>query len=325
MSGPAQREERDQVSISTTYSGVIPPVVTPLTDDGSVDRASLERVVQHLLDGGVDGLFALGSTGETVFLTDAQRDAALEVIVHTAAGAVPVMAGCIEPTTPRVLERVRAAERRGVDAVVATAPFYAIVGPHEVERHLRAVADGSSVPTLAYDIPICVGRKLSLELLLKLAAEGVLAGVKDSSGDDVAFRQLRIGLDDQGDPGFALLTGHELVVDGMLLAGASGSVPGLGNVDPVGYVRLHRYAEKQDWATARSEQERLARLFRIVDAADPATAGGATRGVGAFKTALHLLGVIDSPAVSLPMRRYDEAEIARVRRQLEFAGLTVRR
>lgn len=309
----------------TTFTGVIPPVVTPLTDDGDVDRASLERLVQHLLDGGVDGLFALGSSGETVFLTDAQRDVALEVIVRAAGGAVPVLAGCIEPATPRVLERVSAAERLGADAVVVTAPFYAIAGPHEVERHLRSVSAAGTVPVFAYDIPVCVGRKLPLDLLLRLAADGVLAGVKDSSGDDVAFRQLRIGLDDQGDTGFSLLTGHELVVDGMLLAGASGSVPGLGNVDPAGYVRLHSYAEKQDWQAARAEQERLARLFRIVDAPDPATTAGATRGVGAFKTALHLLGVIDSPAVSLPMRRFDVIETARVREQLELAGLTVRR
>lgn len=310
---------------STTYTGVIPPVVTPLTEDGDVDRASLERLVQHLLDGGVDGLFALGSSGETVFLTDAQRDEALEVIVHCAAGAVPVLAGCIEPATPRVLERVRAAERLGAEAVVVTAPFYAIVGPHEIERHLRAVAVASSLPVLAYDIPVCVGRKLPLDLLLRLAAEDVLVGVKDSSGDDVAFRQLRIGLDDQQGSGFSLLTGHELVVDGMLLAGASGSVPGLGNVDPSGYARLHSYADKQDWAAARVEQERLARLFRIVDAADPATTAGVTRGVGAFKTALHLLGIIDSPTVSLPMRTFDDVETSRVREQLEIAGLDVRR
>lgn len=306
-----------------TLTGVIPPVVTPLTDDGDVDVASLERLVHHLLDGGVSGLFALGSSGETVFLTDPQRDRALEVIARTAAGAVPVIAGCIEPTTPRVIQRVRAAERIGVDAIVATAPFYAIVGPHETERHLRAVGAASTLPLLAYDIPVCVGRKLPNDLLLQLASDGVLAGVKDSSGDDVAFRQLVVGLQDQHVEDFATLTGHEVVVDAMLLAGATGSVPGLANVDPHGYVRLHRGAADGDWDTAHKEQERLVRLFRIVDAADPATAAGVTRGIGAFKTALYLLGVIDSPAVSLPMRRYDADETGRVRGQLERAGLSV--
>lgn len=312
------------MTTAAPFAGVIPPVVTPLTDDGEVDRVSLERLVHHLLSAGVNGLFPLGSSGETVFLTDAQRDVALEVVVGVTAGAVPVIAGCIEPTTPRVIERVRAAERAGVDAVVTTAPFYAIVGPYEVERHLRAVAAATDLPTLAYDIPVCVGRKLPNDLVLRLAAEGVLAGVKDSSGDDVSFRQLVLAAEEAGLDGFAALTGHEVVVDGMLLAGAHGSVPGLGNVDPGGYVRLHRSAADGDWTTAREEQERLVRLFRIVDSAD-LTAAGATRGVGAFKTALHLLGVIDSPAVSLPMRRYDAAETGRVREQLELAGLTVRR
>jgi 4-hydroxy-tetrahydrodipicolinate synthase len=300
----------------------VPPTVTPLTEEGEVDVSSLERLVERLLDAGVDGVFALGSSGETVFLTDRQRDQALETIVKTVGGAVPVMAGCIEPTTRRVLDRAEASARLGADALVVTAPFYAIVGPHEVERHFRSLAASAELPLLAYDIPVCVHTKLSTDLLTRLAAEGLLAGVKDSSGDDVAFRQLVLSITEHApDAGFGLLTGHEVVVDAMMLAGASGSVPGLGNVDPAGYVRLHRACVDGDWDAARREQDRLTRLFRIVDAADPATAAGATRGVGAFKTALALLGVIDSNAVSLPLRPLDADETARVRTQLELAGL----
>lgn len=303
------------------YAGVVPPTVTPLTEDGAVDDVSLERLVERLLSAGVHGIFALGSSGETVFLTDEQRDRALEVIVKTVGGTVPVIAGCIEPTTPRVLTRAAAATRLGADAVVTTAPFYAIVGPHEVERHFRAVAAAVDLPLLAYDIPVCVHTKLPVALLTRLAVDGVLAGVKDSSGDDVGFRQLLLAVREAEVEGFSVLTGHEVVVDAMMLAGASGSVPGLGNVDPEGYVRLHAACVAGDWETARAEQDRLTRLFRIVDAADPATAAGATRGVGAFKTALQLLGVIESNAVSLPLRPLDGAEATRVRAQLERAGL----
>ncbi|MGC4897539.1 dihydrodipicolinate synthase family protein [Micromonospora sp. DT31] len=304
------------------FAGVVPPAVTPLTDEGEVDVPSLERLVEWLLDGGVDGIFALGSSGETVFLTDRQRDLALEAIVKTVGGAVPVIAGCIEPTTRRVAERAAASTKLGADGLVVTAPFYAIVGPHEIERHFRSLAAEVELPVLAYDIPVCVHSKLSVDLLTRLAADGALAGVKDSSGDDVAFRQLALAIGEQA-PGrdFSLLTGHEVVVDAMMLAGASGAVPGLGNVDPAGYARLHRACLAGDWAQARREQDRLARLFRIVDAADPATAAGATRGVGAFKTALALLGVIAGNAVSLPLRRLDAAETARVRAHLELAGL----
>ncbi|MFG1912152.1 dihydrodipicolinate synthase family protein [Kribbella sp. NPDC048928] len=300
------------------FAGVVPPIVTPLTAERTVDAASLERLVEHLLSAGVDGVFALGSSGETVFLSDDQRDRALEVIVKTVGGAVPVLAGCIEPSTQRVIDRTAAAVRLGVEAVVTTAPFYAIVGPHEIERHFRAIAAAVPVPVFAYDIPVCVHTKLSVELLTRLAADGVLAGVKDSSGDDVAFRQLCLAVQDAD---FSLLTGHEVVVDAMMLAGASGSVPGLANVDPAGYVRLHQACVAGDWETARREQDRLTRLFRIVDAADPATSAGATRGVGAFKTALTMLGIIESNAVSLPLRPLDEQEAVRVRTQLDHAGL----
>lgn len=156
---------------SPVYSGVIPPVVTPLTADGELDRASLDRVVGHLLDSGVNGLFALGSSGETAYLTP--------------------------------------------------------------------------------------GR-----------------------GDDGSFRRLVIGA--RGLPGFSVLTGHELVVDAMMLSGADGSVPGLGNVDPHGYVRLHGAAMKGDWATAGAEQDRLVGLFDIVRAARPGTASATAAGLGAL-------------------------------------------
>ncbi|MGW3350954.1 dihydrodipicolinate synthase family protein [Nonomuraea rubra] len=301
------------------FGGVIPPVVTPLAPDGEVDGASLERLVDFLIEAGVSGLFALGSSGEAAFLTDARRDKALEVAVRAAAGRVPVIAGCIETTTSRVIERAEVAAKLGADAVVATAPFYARIHPVEVDRHFRAVAAAVDLPLLAYDVPVSVHTKLAADLVLSLAADGVVAGLKDSSGDDAGFRQVVLG--SAGLAGFSALTGHELVVDAMMLAGADGAVPGLGNVDPHGYVRLLQACAEQRWAEARAEQDRLTRLFRIVEAASPATAGGSTRGVGAFKTALALRGVIDGAAVAAPMRELTGEETRAVAACLEEAGL----
>ncbi|MFE9849645.1 dihydrodipicolinate synthase family protein [Streptomyces sp. NPDC005576] len=308
------------MSTSTTpYTGVIPPVVTPLTADGQIDRASLERVVGHLLQAGVNGLFALGSSGETAYLTPAQQDEVTQVITTTAAGQVPVVVGAIETTTNRAIERARAVAGLGADAVVATAPFYTRTHPTEIDRHFRAVAAAVDLPLLAYDVPVCVHSKLTPDLLAPLAADGVLAGVKDSSGDDGSFRVLAGATRDL--PGFSLLTGHELVVDAMMLCGAHGSVPGLGNVDPHGYVRLHEAAVRGDWTAARAEQDRLVALFEIVGAADTATASATAAGLGAFKTALELLGVIATNVVSPPMRRLDTEERSRIAAVLERAGL----
>ncbi|MFF3389594.1 dihydrodipicolinate synthase family protein [Streptomyces sp. NPDC002669] len=302
------------------HSGVIPPLVTPLTEDGGIDRPSLERVVGHLLDGGVSGLFALGSSGETAYLTPARQDEVIEIVTAVSAGQVPVLVGAIETTTDRAIERGRAAVGLGADAVVVTAPFYTRTHDTEIDRHFRDVAAALDRPVLAYDVPVCVHSKLTPELLLPLAADGVLAGVKDSSGDDGSFRRLVIGAREL--PEFSVLTGHELVVDAMMLSGADGSVPGLGNVDPHGYVRLHEAAVRGDWAAARAEQDRLVRLFDIVRAARPGTTSATAAGLGAFKTALMLRGIITTNAVSPPMRRLDAAETAEVAACLDRAGLS---
>ncbi|OUC95801.1 dihydrodipicolinate synthase family protein [Streptosporangium minutum] len=301
------------------FSGVVPPLVTPLTSDGEVDAPSLERLVEFLVEAGVTGLFALGSSGEAAFLTDARRDRALEVVVRAAAGRVPVLAGCIETTTARVIERAEVAAKLGADATVVTAPFYTRIHPLEIDRHFRAVRAAVDLPMFAYDVPVSVHTKLAVDQVLALAADGVIDGLKDSSGDDVGFRQVVLGA--AGLPGFSALTGHEVVVDAMMLAGADGAVPGLGNVDPHGYVRLIRACAEGRWADAKAEQDRLTRLFRIVDAASPETAGGSTRGIGAFKTALALRGVIASGAVSPPMRELTADETRTVASHLDEAGL----
>lgn len=304
---------------SPRYAGVIPPVVTPLTDDGDIDVASLERLIAFLLDGGVTGLFALGSSGEAAHLTDEQRAQVLDVVIKTNAGRVPVFAGVIETTTNRVIERALEALKLGADALVATAPFYVRTHPDEIDRHFLAIHTAVDLPLLAYDVPVAVGAKLETSRLLDLARHGVIAGVKDSSGDDVGFRRLVIGARDIA--GFAVLTGHEVVVDAAMLSGADGVVPGLGNVDPDGYTRLVNACAAGDWAAAHAEQDRLADLFSIVDIAPAASAGRSAAGLGAFKTALALRGIIASNMMSPPMRRLDEAETAAVAAILERAGL----
>lgn len=298
-------------------TGVVPPVVTPLTDDRKLDVDSYERLIDRLITAGVDGLFVLGSTGEVVFSTDDRRRQVVAEAVRIAAGRVPVVAGVIDTQTPRVLEQLRAAEAEGADAVVATAPFYAITPQAQVRRHFEILAEVAQVPVLAYDIPVCVHVKLDGDMLLELGRDGVLAGVKDSSGDDVAFRRLALANRAAGEP-LTLLTGHEVVVDGAYLAGAHGSVPGLGNVDPEGFVRMHRAYLAGDWTTVRSEQDRLARLMQIVSV--PRSTSGWGAGVGAFKTALMLQGVITSNQLPEPFDPLSDDDVARVRAVLEEYG-----
>ena len=298
--------------------GVVPPLLTPLTADGEVDLPSLERLVTRLLDGGVDGIFALGSSGEVAFFDDRTRAVVLEAVTGMVAGQVPVLAGVIDMQTDRVLQHVRVAEQFGLDGVVATAPFYAITGPEEIETHFRTLAASTHLPLYAYDLPVCVHVKLATEMLVGLAGEGLLAGVKDSSGDDVSFRRLAAMNRAAGSP-MTILTGHEVVVDGAYLAGADGVVPGLGNVDPAGYARMHAAAQASDWEAVRAEQDRLARVFEIVF--QPVGKVGPAAGVGAFKTALRELGVFSTNVMSRPMSPIEGDSVDRIRQILVETGL----
>ncbi|MGC0144957.1 dihydrodipicolinate synthase family protein [Pseudactinotalea sp. Z1732] len=294
---------------STRICGVIPPIITPLTPEGNIDHDALAAVVEHLLAGGVDGVFVLGSTGEVAYLDDSERESVVRTVVDKVAGRVPVLVGAIDTTAGRVIHHARRAQSLGADAIVATAPLYAINDSDEIERHFRAISAASTLPLFAYDIPARVHTKLPIELLTRLGTEGVLAGVKDSSGDDVNFRRLVAANVRAGRP-LMVLTGHEVVVDGMLLLGADGVVPGLGNVDPVGYVRLLETAQAGDWTRARQEQDRLAQLFEIVYQADGRS--GDAAGVGAFKVAMKHLGVIPTATMAFPVEELGEAAIARI-------------
>lgn len=300
------------------FTGVIPPVITPLTAEGQLDVPSLRRVINRLVEAGVDGLFLLGSSGEAVFSTDTRRREILEAGVEIADGRLPVLAGVIDTQTERVVEQAVSARAIGVDALVATAPFYALGGPEVVERHFRVLRERVDLPLFAYDIPVCVHTKLDGDMLLRLGRENIIEGVKDSSGDDVGFRQLLRANSAAGEP-LALLTGHEVVVDGAYLGGAHGSVPGLANVFPDPYVRQWRAAQAGDWETVRCEQDYLADLMRIVSVTSGVTGYGA--GVGAFKTALSLMGIIETNEMTEPVAALDaeNAEaIAGVLREAEL-------
>ncbi len=155
-------------------------------------------------------------------------------------------------------------------------------------------------------------------LLLRLADDGVITGIKDSSGDDAGLRRL---LRMRGGRRPVVLTGSELTVDNALANGADGVVPGLGNVDPHGYLALARHVRDGDLKAAAAEQDRLADLFGMVEAGDPARIGPSSAGLGSFKAALHLRGIIDCPATMPPQLPLSEQEVVIIRTLLDRAGL----
>lgn len=303
---------------SKKFSGVIPPVVVPLDANRQLDLKTFAHSIDRMIEAGVDGLFFLGSSGEVAFCTDEQRDAVLEAAVAFVDGRVPVMAGVIDTETLRVVEQAKRAAQFGVDAIVATAPFYALGGPKEVERHFHVIREQVDVPLFAYDLPVCVHTKLDPTMLVRLGTQDVLQGVKDSSGDDVQFRWLCLENEDAGHP-LQLFTGHEVVVDGAYLGGADGSVPGLANVVPHEYVEQWHAAQAGDWQRVREIQDRLARLMFITRVAKSTVGFGV--GVGSFKTALWQMGVFATNQMREPVQPLRGDDVAAIVRVLKDNGV----
>ncbi len=277
----------------STLHGIIPPMCTPLTGDGEVDIPSVHTLVEYLLAGGVHGVFALGSTGEFASLTGRQRQTLLEATVAAVRGRVPVIAGILDTSTARCIENGLAARAAGADAVVLAPIYYFRSSQAEIIDHFRAV-----------------NVKLEFATVVQLAKEGVIVGLKDSSGATEAFRRVLIAT--RNISGFRAFTGSELIVDACLRMGAAGSVPGLANVFPAEYVQIYDMARAGDWDAAAAMQERLlACFFELITQGDGGYSASASA-LGGFKTGLKLKGAIRGTHVGAPLHSFTPAEEERV-------------
>ena len=287
------------------FHGVITPIVTPLTRRGDVDEPSLRRLVEFQVSAGVTGLFALGTGGEGPWTVAPTRRRVLEVVVDQSSGRVPVFAGVSDVGTDRALESVSDAECAGCQAVVATPAFYGDNGQAEILAHFRAIKDRTSLPLAAYDIPSKVGQKIAGETTSILAHEGTIVALKDSSGDEDTFRGVIDATQDV--PGFAVITGSDMVADAALFQGAHGMIVGMGNIDPHGFVRLYQAFQDDKLDTARTEQTRL-RGLRAVALVGLPRIGAFSSTIAGFKAAMVHRRIIATDVMHRPLLQLTDDE-----------------
>ena len=270
------------------FSGIIPPVVTPLTRPDQLDTDAARRIVEHLLAGGVHGLFVLGTTGEGPSLTYQIRYEMVEVVCEAVAGRVPVLVGVTDTSLAESLHLAEHASANGAAAIVAAAPYYFATSQNAVADWFRQLADSSPLPLMLYNMPGCVEIHLALETVVELSAHQNIVGVKDSSGDFDYFQQLCGKFAD--DPDFAVFMGPEELIPQAVAAGADGGVCGGGNLLPRTYVDLFE-------ASKRSDEAEIERLRNVVEQVfehiyrDPA---GDMNLIPALKLAMRLRGICTS-------------------------------
>ncbi|MDW5595530.1 dihydrodipicolinate synthase family protein [Conexibacter stalactiti] len=299
-------------------AGMLAAMVTPLDAEGGLDLDSLDALVDALVAAGLDGLVPLGSTAENFDLGEGQRATVLARVLERTAGRVPVIAGVPPLGTPAAAAEARAYAAAGADAVLVSAPGWSAWSPDELRRHFELVAEAAGVPLVAYEVPSRTGGNLlGVELLSRLAADGVVRGVKDSSGNLPAARLLVDAT--ASAPFFRKWTGVEESIDGALLGGFDGAVGGLANFAPRDYAALWAAARAGDWKAASAAQARLvaARAIYMVPRRDASFTGQA---VGALKAALVAQGVLAHATMAPPMLANDPEQEAAVARLVAELG-----
>jgi 4-hydroxy-tetrahydrodipicolinate synthase len=286
----------------SAYRGLIPPICTPLTASGGVDVDSLRDLIDFQLSAGASGIFILGSSGEAIYLDDANRRLVAETARAAVGDRAPLLVGALAPTANRVVQQIRLLEPTGPDAFVVTAPFYAQPSNREIASHFRLAAAASPVPVLAYDIPGNVGYKLPADVSVELLSDGVIAGLKDSSGDVDEFEQIarRLGSAKSG----ALLSGADTTALRALDAGADGLIPGLANIRPDLFAALIEAHRSQHHVRAGALQRAISTLNDIFRVGVKYGLGRHASEIGALKHVLADRGVIADATSPCPLEPY---------------------
>jgi 4-hydroxy-tetrahydrodipicolinate synthase len=265
--------------------GIIPAMVTPLDSEEGLNEAGLRQLVNYLVDGGVHGLFAVGSQGEFYAFTSSEKQRVWETTVEEAGGRVPVYAGTGAATTREVMALNRLAERTGVDAVSILTPLFINPTQEELYCHYASIADATNLPVILYNNPGRTGVNLTVDTVARLAEHPNIRGIKDSSGDlSLTAEYIRRTGED-----FSVLMGRDTLIYAGLLHGARGAIAATANVVPELVVVIYEAFLEKDLERALEAQVRLAPLRLAF-------------GLGTFpvvvKEAMALVGISAGPARS---------------------------
>jgi dihydrodipicolinate synthase/N-acetylneuraminate lyase len=285
--------------------GAVVPMITPVTENGSLDEPATERVVDFLVTGGVDGIFVLGTTGEGASVPAGFRQRLVELVVSRARGRALVYAG-IGDTYPEAVTSGNAFLRAGADVIVSR-PALA----HAPDRLLpwyQALLKELDGPLVIYNMPITTKVSIPLDVVEELLGHPKLAGIKDSENNAQRLTDLmrRFG----GRPGFSIFVGVGALMAQGLKLGAAGIVPSAGNLIPDVCRDLCAAARRSDWEKAEGHFLRMQAVAALYQ-------NGRTLGesLSVLKAAMHCRGLC-APCVLPPLRPVPEREVEALRREM---------
>lgn len=297
------------------FSGIIPPLVTPLHDRDSLDDAGLCLLVEQVLGGGVDGLFVLGTTGEAPSLSYRLRRDLISQVCRLVAGRVPVLVGITDTSFVESVNLAKYAADVGASAVVLSTPYYFPAGQTELTGYVRNIVPELPLPLMLYNMPSLTKVWFELPTLENLAELENIVGIKDSSGDLNYFgslMQLR-----QKRPDWSIMIGPEAMLPEAMALGGDGGVAGGANVFPKLFTACYQAAVEKNLARVGALQTIIKEFQKVYDIGKYAS-----RHIKATKCCLSLQGVCDD-FMAEPFHRFRAPEREKVRIILEQVKLMV--
>lgn len=235
--------------------GIIPPMITPLLDTDTLDEKGVENLVEHLIAGGVAGIFVLGTTGEAQHLSIKIKKDLIKKTTDCVNGRIPVLIGITDSSIQESFRIARFAKECGAYGVVAAPPYFFSLGQAELIEYYQMLADMSPLPLYLYNMPSHTKNMLELPTVKTLSEHPNIIGLKDSSANGVYFNKLLDIFKDR--PDFGLYVGPEEMMASVVLMGAHGGVSGGANVYPHIFVETYNAAAGKDVRKTIELQQKL--------------------------------------------------------------------
>ena len=296
--------------MKTTLRGIVPPIVTPLLDDNTLDIEGLERLIEHVVEGGVHGIFILGTTGESQNLGYGLRCEMITQSARILKNRIPLLVGISDTSIADSIALANVASEFGADAVVSAPPYYYATAQAELVDFYNVLIPQLPLPIFLYNMPTHTKTSFAPSTIRKIAENPKVIGFKDSSASGGYFQSVMHEFHDR--PDFALFVGPEEMMAESVLMGAHGGVNGGANMFPKLYVELYNAAVAKD---IEKVHELHAKVMQISSTIYTVGSYGSSYLQG-VKAGLNVLGIC-SDVLATPFTKFDDQNKDKIREAIK--------
>ena len=292
------------------FEGVITPMVTPLIDRENIDFKGLEKLLDHLINGGVSGVFLMGTTGEGTSISPRMRKDLIKYSIEYVKGRVPVFVSIADCCIEESLNMARYAKECGVTYLVSALPFYLGLTQKEIIDYYTTIADNVPLPLFLYNIPAQTKLMISVEAVKTLAKHPNIIGMKDSSGNGTYFNTLLAEIKAEY-PNFTILVGPDEMLASTMAMGGNGGVNSGSNLFPELYVNLFKACKAKDTERILKLQKLVMKVSTGVYSVDKSSVSF----LNGLKAALFTEGLI-TDYICEPLQKVNNADLETIRKNV---------